>query len=65
MDPILKDFLKLSTDFCFLIDKTRVKLLKEINENSSPLMTKSEDGWHNIVNPVIVTAQLQPNTRLV
>ena len=58
-------FPEIISDFCFLMDKTRVKLLKEINENSSPLMTKSEDGWHNIVNPVIVTAQLQPNTRLV
>ena len=34
MDPILKDFVKLSRDFCFLIDKTRVKLLKELKENS-------------------------------
>ena len=34
MDPILKDFMKLSRDFCFLIDKTRVKLFTEMKEAS-------------------------------
>ena len=33
-DPILHEVFKLSRDFCFFIDKTRVGLLKKMNENS-------------------------------
>ena len=28
-DPILNNFFKLSRDFCYLLDKTRLKMLKE------------------------------------
>ena len=33
-DPLLTDFVKLSRDFCFIIDKTRVGLLKELEKSS-------------------------------
>ena len=32
-DPLLTDFFKLSRDYCFLIDKTRIGLLKEMEKN--------------------------------
>ena len=32
-DPILKNILNLSRDFCYLLDKTRLKLLKEKEAN--------------------------------
>jgi hypothetical protein len=28
-DPLMKDFYRLSKDYCYLIDKTRIRLLKE------------------------------------
>ena len=33
-DPLLTYFVKLSRDFCFIIDKTRVGLLKELEKSS-------------------------------
>ena len=33
-DPILTEFFKLSRDFCFLIDKTRIGLLKEMEKKN-------------------------------
>jgi hypothetical protein len=32
-DPTVQDFFKLSRDYCTLIDKTRVRLLKEKQNN--------------------------------
>ena len=32
-DPLLTEFFKLSRDFCFFIDKTRIGLLKEKEKN--------------------------------
>ena len=32
-DPLLPEFFKLSRDFCYLIDKTRIGLLKELEKN--------------------------------
>ena len=33
-DPLVQEFLKLSRDFCYLIDKTRIRLLKEMENDS-------------------------------
>ena len=33
-DPLLKDFFRLSREFCFIIDKTRVNLLKQLEKAS-------------------------------
>ena len=33
-DTLLKDFLKLFREFCFIIDKTRVNLLKQLEKAS-------------------------------
>ena len=32
-DPLLPDFFRLSRDYCFLLDKTRIRLLKVIENN--------------------------------
>ena len=33
-DPLVPQFYKLSRDFCFLLDKTRIGLLKQMEETS-------------------------------
>ena len=47
-DPLLKDFFKLSSEFCFIIDKTRVNLLKQLEKASS------ETRRQYTINPVII-----------
>ena len=32
-DPLLPEVMRFSRDFCFLIDKTRIRLLKELENN--------------------------------
>ena len=34
-DPLLKEFFQLSRDFCYIIDKTRIQLLKELEKTST------------------------------
>ena len=34
-DPLVPDFFKLARDFCFLMDKTRMSMLKELENNSN------------------------------
>ena len=34
-DPLLPDFFRLSRDYCFLMDNTRIRLIKEIENNLS------------------------------
>ena len=34
-DPLVKDFFKLSRDFCYKIDKTRLGLLKQLEADQS------------------------------
>ena len=34
-DPLVKEFFQLSRDFCYIIDKTRIQLLKELEKTSS------------------------------
>ena len=32
-DPLVPQFFRLSRDYCFLMDKTRIRLLKEMEDN--------------------------------
>ena len=32
-DPLVLQFFRLSRDYCFLMDKTRIRLLKEMEDN--------------------------------
>jgi hypothetical protein len=53
-DPLLTEFYKLSRDYCFLIDKTRTGLLKEMEKSSNRMFSVKTEAEEILLSLYLV-----------